>query len=155
MDEITATEPVTSSMYVEYFRYGGSYFILAALVLIFLASQVAITGCDYWISYWLNIETVRRILLNGSEPEFKRYEKVLNDTFLSSIFTMDSSGLITSIDALYVYIFCLMFAIALMVGRSFFFMLVCVNASKNIYNIMFWSVLRTTMSFFNHNSTGK
>ncbi|XP_031835583.1 ATP-binding cassette sub-family C member 4-like isoform X1 [Nomia melanderi] len=154
-DEIAATEPVSGSMYVEYFKYGGSYFILALLLLVFVLSQAAVSGCDYWISYWMNVETIRIIVANGSATDTSRYEKMTNDTFLSSIFTLDRYGLVTQFDALHVYTFCVVVSIVFIVVRNFFLMSVCVNASKNIYNIMFWNMLRTTMSFFHRNSAGR
>ncbi|CAK9828619.1 ATP-binding cassette sub-family C member 4 [Anthophora retusa] len=64
-DEVTKTGSLSSKVYKRYFSYGGSCCTLFALSFMFLVSQIATTGNDYWISYWTNLEIVRRSMKNG------------------------------------------------------------------------------------------
>lgn len=154
-DEVIASGRISNKVYKEYFHQGGSYFTLIALIFVFALSQVATSGNDYWVSYWTNMEVVRRIVTNSTAPVNPQYRYIFNDTFLSSIFTLDDNGLLPTHSAIYVYAFCLVSCIVIVCGRNIFFMTVCTNANKNLHNAMFLNVLRTKMSFFHHNPSGE
>ncbi|XP_015437283.1 PREDICTED: probable multidrug resistance-associated protein lethal(2)03659 [Dufourea novaeangliae] len=154
-NEEEAIGRASANVYLNYFKYGGSCFVLAMLVFVFIVSQVIVSGNDYWVSYWTNLEVIRRSVENGSQADSYQYSYMFNNTFFSSIFTLDSNGLLSESDALYVYAFCIVSCIVIAFGRGFFFMQICMVASRNIHNSMFWSVLQTTMSFFHRNSTGR
>ncbi|XP_011698815.1 PREDICTED: multidrug resistance-associated protein 4-like [Wasmannia auropunctata] len=58
--EMMAHGRVSGRVYKEYLHHGGNYFTLFMLLLISVISQVAITGNDYWTSYWTTLEEIRR-----------------------------------------------------------------------------------------------
>ncbi|XP_076243257.1 ATP-binding cassette sub-family C member 4 [Calliopsis andreniformis] len=153
--EAVATGTISNKVYKDYFHSGSSYFKLALLVLMFTISQAATSGNDYWLSYWTNLEIVRRTVKNSSLIVSPRYKYMFNDTFLSSIFSLDKYGLLTTNDAIYVYAFCVIACTVTVCGRNFFFMKVCSDASRNLHNLMFSNILRTKMSFFHHNPSGR
>ncbi|XP_070149139.1 ATP-binding cassette sub-family C member 4-like isoform X2 [Polyergus mexicanus] len=145
---------VSSKVYRQYFHYGGNYFILFVLLLFFIISRVALTGNDYWVSYWTNMEHLRQ---NQDTIDATRVSNMdrRNDSFLASIFILNSDGLLSTIDAIYVYTFCIVTCTATTLLCSFFFMKICMNSSVNLYNTMFSDLLQARMSFFHTNSSGQ
>nr|XP_012135510.1 PREDICTED: multidrug resistance-associated protein 4-like isoform X4 [Megachile rotundata] len=152
-DETTAVGRISNKVYTEYFRQGGSFFMLFVMIFTIIISQVCTSGHDYWISYWINLEAAKKLVSNGSITN--RYNYLFNDTFLSGIFTLDHNGLLPNVDAIYVYTFCIILLTITVLGRNMFFMKICTTASKNLHNLMFSNILRTTMSFFHHNASGR
>ncbi|XP_011701755.1 PREDICTED: multidrug resistance-associated protein 4-like, partial [Wasmannia auropunctata] len=149
--ETMAHGRVSGRVYKEYLHHGGNYFILFMLLLIFFISQIAITGSDYWLSYWTTLEEVRRI---GNISD-KQFENMYNNSFLGSIFTLNPDGLLSTIDAIYVYTFCIIACTVTILFGSFFFMKVCMNSSCNLHNTMFFNLLQARMSFFHTNPSGR
>lgn len=147
---------VSGKVYKEYLHHGGNYFILSVLLLFFIISQVSTTGNDYWVSYWTNLEDLRQSEGTANADQVsKEYMNMRNDSFLSSIFTLNSDGLLSTIDAIYVYTFCILTCTATTLFRSFLFMKVCMNSSNNLHNTMFSNLLQARMSFFHTNPSGK
>lgn len=150
--EMMAHGRVSSKVYKEYLHHGGNYFTLFMLLLCFVVSQIAITGNDYWISYWTNLEDIRRI---ENTSDAKQFTNMYNDTFLGSIFTLNSDGLLSTVDAIYVYTFCIIACTATTLLRSFLYMKVCMNSGRNLHNTMFSNLLQARMSFFHTNPSGE
>ncbi|XP_011259351.2 multidrug resistance-associated protein 4 [Camponotus floridanus] len=147
---------ISSKVYRDYLHHGGNYFILFVLLLVFIISQIATTGNDYWLSYWTNLEEVRRNKdTAGANQIHKNYMNMRNDSFLASIFTLNSDGLLSKIDAIYIYTFCIIICTVTVLFRSFLFMNICLNSSINLHNIMFSNLLQARMSFFNRNPSGR
>ena len=153
--EIIASGRIPGKVYKEYFRSGGNHFTLTMLVLAFIVSQAVTSGTDYWMSYWTNLETVRRTMVNGSYELNRQYSYMFNDTFLSSMFPLDKYGLLPTDCAIYVYAFCIVSVILTVMGRNIFFMSVCSTASRELHNSMFSNTLRSMMSFFHRNPAGR
>ncbi|KAG5324089.1 L259 protein, partial [Pseudoatta argentina] len=78
-----------------------------------------------------------------------------NDNFLGSIFTLNPDGLLSTVDAIYVYTFCIIACITTTLFRSFLYMKISMNSSSNLHNIMFFKLLQAGMSFFHNNSSGE
>ncbi|KAG5309239.1 MRP4 protein, partial [Acromyrmex insinuator] len=133
--EMTAHGRLASRVYKEYLHNGGNNFTLLVLLMIFIISQVATTGNDYWLSYWTTLEDVRRI---ENISDVKQFANMYNDSFLGSIF----DGLLSTVDAIYVYTFCIIACIATTLFRSFLYMKVSMNSSSNLHNIMFFKLLQ-------------
>ncbi|XP_036143534.1 multidrug resistance-associated protein 4 isoform X2 [Monomorium pharaonis] len=150
--EMIARGRISGRVYKEYFHCGGNYFILLMLLLFFVISQIAASGNDYWLSYWINLEDIRRI---NNVSEAKRYANMYNDNFLESIFTLNPDGLLSTVDALYVYTFCTIVCIATTFFSSFLYMKICMNTSCKLHNTMFSNLLQAPMSFFNTNPSGR
>ncbi|XP_077262946.1 LOW QUALITY PROTEIN: ATP-binding cassette subfamily C member 4-like [Temnothorax americanus] len=150
--EIMARGRMSGKVYKEYFHHGGNYFTLFMLLLLFVISQVATTGNDYWLKYWTHLENVRRI---DNSSQAKQFANMYNDSFLGSIFTLNPDGLLSTVDAIYVYTFCIIACIATTLLRSFFFMKICMKSSCNLHNSMFSNLLQARMSFFHTNPSGR
>lgn len=143
-------------VYKQYFQYGGASFTLVALFLVFIVSQVATSGNDYWVPYRTNLEIISRSMTNSTHPLKRQYSSyLLNGTVLSNVFSLDNYGLMTTSDALYVYTFCIISCIVTVFLRNLFFMKVCMIASKNLHNSMFSNVLQAAMTFFHQNTSGR
>ncbi|KAG5331515.1 MRP4 protein, partial [Acromyrmex charruanus] len=149
--EMTAQGRISGKVYKEYLHNGGNYFMLFILLVLFIISQIATTGNDYWLSYWTTLEDVRRFR-NTSDTQFAN---MYNDSFLGSIFTLNPDGLLGTLDAIYVYTFCIIACTVTTLLRSFLFMKVCMNSSCNLHNTMFSNLLQARMSFFHTNSSGR
>ncbi|XP_036147849.1 multidrug resistance-associated protein 4 [Monomorium pharaonis] len=149
--EMMAHGRISGRVYKEYFHHGGNYFILLMLLLSFVISQIAIIGNDYWLSYWTNLEDIRRI---NNVSEVKQYANMYDDNFLKSIFTLNPDGLLSTVDAIYIYTFCIA-CIAIAFFRNFLYVKICMNSSCNLHNIMFSNLLQARMSFFNANPSGR
>lgn len=145
----------SNKIYKKYFQSGGSIYALITLLAMFILSQVAMTGNDYWVTYWTNIELIRRSLKNNNsfKPQYSFY--VLNDTVLSRVFNLDKYGLLDTVDAIYVYTFCIVSCIVIIIAKNIFFMNICTNASKNLHNMMFSNILQAKMTFFHNNVSGR
>ena len=154
-NEAVATGRFSNKIYKKYFQNGGSICALIALLVMFILSQVTMTGNDYWVTYWTNIEVIRRSLNrnNSFKPQYSFY--VLNDTVLSHVFNLDKHGLIGTVDAIYVYTFCIVFCVVITFVKNMYFMKVCTNASKNLHDAMFSNILQATMTFFHDNVSGR
>ncbi|XP_029676365.1 multidrug resistance-associated protein 4-like [Formica exsecta] len=147
---------VSSKVYRKYLHHGGNYFTLFVLLLFFIISRVALTGNDYWVSYWTNMEQLRQNQDTvDANRVSKKYMDTRNDSFLASIITLNSDGLLSTIDAIYVYTFCILTCTATTLFCSFFFMKICMNSSVNLHNTMFSNLLQARMSFFHTNSSGQ
>lgn len=143
---------ISSKVYKEYFHHGGNYFTLFMLLLLFTISQVATTGNDYWLSYWTNLEDIRRI---ENTSEVKEFANMFNDSFLGSIFTLNPDGLLSTTDAIYVYTFCIIACTITTLVRSFLYMKICMSSSCNLHSTMFSNLLQARMSFFHTNPSGR
>lgn len=154
-NEAVATGRFSNKIYKKYFQSGGSIYTLIILLVMFILSQVIMTGNDYWVTYWTNIEVIRRSLNrnNSFKPQYSFY--VLNDTVLSRVFNLDKHGLLGTVDAIYVYTFCIVSCIVIIFVKNIFFMKICTNASKNLHDTMFSNILQATMTFFHNNVSGR
>ncbi|TGZ37304.1 Multidrug resistance-associated protein 4, partial [Temnothorax longispinosus] len=142
---------ISGRVYKDYFHHGGNYFTLLMLLLLFVISQVATIGNDYWFSYFVNLEDVRRI---ENSSEAKQSANMYNNSFLGSIFTLNPDGLLSTMDAIYVYTFCFIVCVATTLFRNFLYMKICMNSSCNLHNTMLFNLLHARMSFFRTNPSG-
>ncbi|XP_011877748.1 PREDICTED: probable multidrug resistance-associated protein lethal(2)03659 isoform X2 [Vollenhovia emeryi] len=150
--EMMAHGRISGRVYREYLHRGGNCFTLFILLLLFIISQVAITGTDYWLSYWTNLENVKCI---KNTSDIRQFANMYNDRFLGSIFTLNPDGLLSTVDAIYIYTFCIIASIATVLLRSFLFMKICTQSSCNLHNTMLSSLLKARMSFFHVNPSGR
>ncbi|XP_076648328.1 ATP-binding cassette sub-family C member 4 [Halictus rubicundus] len=153
-NELSSTKRFSGSVFKKYFKYGVSYVLLAVLALIIIFSQMLVSSNDIWLSYWTNMESARRSLnSNGSRSSYDNFPH--NNAFWGNIFTLDSNGLLTTIDSVYLYTFFILMCIVFVFSRNFFFVWVCSKSSQNLHDTMFWNVLRTSLSFFHRNQSGR
>ncbi|CAD6222001.1 GSCOCT00005267001.2-RA-CDS [Cotesia congregata] len=150
---------MSNKVYYRYFREGGNIIVLIIMIIIYILSQIATSGADYWLSYWINIETIRNKCENSAKnncsvSEFE-YKSMVNNTFFQSLSLLDSDGFLSTIYAVHIYTACIVGCIVLVTLRSFFFMHVCMNAGRKLHNHMFSNVLQATMNFFHMNPSGR
>nr|XP_033342250.1 multidrug resistance-associated protein 4-like [Megalopta genalis] len=153
-DEMPAKARSTSSLFLGYFRHGGSYPALTLLLIVVLLSQVTLSLNDLWLSNWTNLEVARRTI-EGNSSAIPDNRFVYNNTFLAKIFTLDSHGYLSTMDAIYVYTFWTLLSSLVIILRNVSIIWVCCRATLNIHNAMFSSVLRTRLSFFHRNQSGR
>ncbi|XP_069689580.1 probable multidrug resistance-associated protein lethal(2)03659 isoform X2 [Periplaneta americana] len=97
--EMRTVGSVSAKVYNTYLRAGGNYCVLLTLILLFVLSQVLASGCDYWITYWTNIEERRwklehftdtlHLIENGHSINESLTEDT-NNSFVNSSFVSNS-----------------------------------------------------------------
>ncbi|KAG5309734.1 L259 protein, partial [Acromyrmex insinuator] len=68
--KMTTHGQVVGRVHKEYLHNDGNNFTLSVLLIIFIISQVAIIGNDYWLLYWTTLEDVRRIENTSDVKQF-------------------------------------------------------------------------------------
>lgn len=144
---------VKNSVYMKYFRAGGSWISCSFLLFLFVMSQVALSGNDYWVAYWTNAEFIREKAKHNNLT-IDETNIWINNTFMSQ-FELDSNGIMPSSLFIYFYTFTIIMVILTNYVKCFYFVNVVSKASFNLHNSMFKNVLRTTMHFFNVNPSGE
>lgn len=156
--EEIVTGKLSNQVFIRYFRKGGGIITLVLLVMNFVLSQVVISGGDYWLSYWTNLETARsciRDTLHHCRLSEKESISIVNNTLLEFYSLLDEDGLLPTNYAIYIYTILIVSCIVLSISRGIFFMTVCTTAGKKLHDDMFFNVIHATMLFFNTNSYGK
>ncbi|XP_068992124.1 ATP-binding cassette sub-family C member 4-like isoform X3 [Neodiprion pinetum] len=148
-DEEMATGSISSEVYRGYFFAGGNLCTLAIVVLAFVAGQVAASGCDYWMTYWTNQETLKSTLQsNKSVVGEMDYNNSVSQW-------VDERGLLRQNVGIWVYTACIAGCTIIVVLSNILFVRISMNASRNIHNAMFSNILEATMRFFNTNPSGR
>ncbi|XP_075236312.1 ATP-binding cassette sub-family C member 4-like [Lycorma delicatula] len=122
------------SICLSYLRAGSNMCFLFISVLSFIFTQAIGSCADYFVSYWAEIEEFRY----NSQNATSIHDDMWSSTTLASI----ESTLIAG-----VFIFGL--------TRTKIFCAICTSSSKELHNKMFNSVIRTPISFFNNNPSGR
>ncbi|XP_046426049.1 ATP-binding cassette sub-family C member 4-like isoform X3 [Neodiprion fabricii] len=148
-DEEMATGSISSEVYRGYFFAGGNLCSLAIVVLAFVAGQVAASGCDYWMTYWTNQETLKSTLQSN--------KSVVGDMDYNNSVSqwVDERGLLRQNVGIWVYTACIAGCTITVVLSNILFVRISMNASRNIHNAMFSNILEATMRFFNTNPSGR
>ncbi|XP_046595715.1 ATP-binding cassette sub-family C member 4 isoform X3 [Neodiprion lecontei] len=148
-DEEMATGSISSEVYRGYFFAGGNLCTLGIVVLAFVAGQVAASGCDYWMTYWTNQETLKSTLQSN--------KSVVGDMDYNNSVSqwVDERGLLRQNVGIWVYTACIAGCTIIVVLSNILFVRISMNASRNIHNAMFSNILEATMRFFNTNPSGR
>lgn len=154
-------------VYGAYLRAGGKASVLLFSAVLLVIGQLSATLCDYWVTFWTNeVTRMKEREANTSEKEIYSSVAPTNNTFsLGSYFSgaevepdLDIHAPIGPLDTshyLYVYTALIICCIFFITARAFMFFKVCMNASRNLHNDMFASMLRGVMRFFDTNSSGR
>ncbi|XP_068923442.1 ATP-binding cassette sub-family C member 4 isoform X2 [Petaurus breviceps papuanus] len=121
--------------YWNYFTAGANCFFIVFLLLLNILTQVSFVLQEWWLSYWANEQNKLNITVNGIKGN---ETKELDLNWYLGIY----AGL-TGVTVL--------FGIA----RSLLIFYVLVNASKNLHNKMFESILKAPVLFFDRNPIGR
>ncbi|XP_045158220.2 ATP-binding cassette sub-family C member 4-like [Mercenaria mercenaria] len=146
LEEERREKTVKATTYSHYFKAGAGLFPIIIMTIAFLATQGSYIFCDWWLSYWTNQEEDKYaamardadLSLNGVNKTHVMIPRV-DTQFNIAIFSVITGG---------VFIFGLL--------RALMFFKVALDASQNLHNSMFDSVLRTRIGFFDANqATGR
>ncbi|XP_017773823.1 PREDICTED: multidrug resistance-associated protein 4 isoform X1 [Nicrophorus vespilloides] len=120
---------VKSAIYMAYLKAGGNVCMVIFIIILFILTQVGVSACDYFITYWVIVEQNRS---TGSDPE----------------------SLLTTYECIYIYSGIVVRMIIITLLRSVMYFKFSMKASTNLHNNMFRRIVRASMSFFHNNSSG-
>ncbi|XP_053404593.1 ATP-binding cassette sub-family C member 4-like isoform X3 [Mercenaria mercenaria] len=139
------------SVYYKYFKAGAGFFKFLILVILCLAAQGAYILSDWWLAKWSNQEEARYAAQTRDSILRNEYLQ-RNETYNGTNITIPDvdthfnvavfSGIIGS-----VFLFGLL--------RALLFFKVAVDASQSLHNMMFGSILRSHIGFFDTNPVGR
>lgn len=138
MQEETSKGKVKGNLLLRYISAGTNCFVVLILIVLFLITQLAATGVDYWVNYYVNVEEFRSGNIAESDLENK-----------------PSPYKWSSEERLFVYGFGVigLFIIALI--RSVMFYKMAMWSSENIHHRTFDNVICSRMRFFDTNPNGR
>ncbi|XP_046426197.1 ATP-binding cassette sub-family C member 4-like isoform X1 [Neodiprion fabricii] len=151
-DEEAATGEMSNKVYQGYLTAGNSLCSLIFIAAIFIAGQIAVSGTDYWVAYWTNQETQKVASMESTANVDCRETTSIR---LSDLKWCNEFRLLSSNLPIYIYTFCIAGLDILTTLRSFLFVRMCMNASRQIHDSMFNNILRAKMRFFNTNPSGR
>ncbi|XP_060872047.1 probable multidrug resistance-associated protein lethal(2)03659 isoform X2 [Metopolophium dirhodum] len=138
----------SKNIFISYITSGGSRLNILLSIIMCIFTQVLTTSGDFWLSIWVNHEVYE-------------YQKLLNTSYINntsvSLDSNSASLLLSNYQRFYVtiYVILIVSLIVTAIIRSAIFVKMTTKASINLHNQMFNSIIRTTMYFFNTNSTGQ
>ncbi|XP_023930136.1 multidrug resistance-associated protein 4 isoform X1 [Lingula anatina] len=144
-EEQRAEGSVGWKIYRDYFKAGGGCCVFLLLVTLNILAQVAYVMSDWWLSYWSNQEEHKASLSARHQYLLEQGYNVTNIT-------------VPNVDTnLNIYIFTGLTVSVFMFGllRALMFFKVCVDASRNLHNKMFHSIIRVPVYFFDTNPVGR
>lgn len=118
---------IKASTYTEYFKACGSTALCYLVFFSFILSQLAASGADYFLTFWVNFEQRSRA---EDEINTNRYLHI------------------------YIYLVIIVAIIVVALLRSLGFFEMCMKASIRLHKRMFISILTSPMKFFHDNSHG-
>ncbi|XP_063913516.1 probable multidrug resistance-associated protein lethal(2)03659 [Zophobas morio] len=139
---------ISKRVYTSYISAGGNIFAGLFLAILFILVQLASSGSDYFLSFWVNLEQIRlgrnqtETYINGD-----RNDTSMNEKFEEIFFTSEN--------CLYLYSTLVAFVIFSSLTRSLNFFRFCMKASRSLHNRMFTRIVYTSMRFFNVNPSGR
>ncbi|CAG9859550.1 unnamed protein product [Phyllotreta striolata] len=139
LQEETSRGKVHGSLLFKYISAGSGVIAAAIIVFLFLATQVGVSGVDYWVSYWVNIE---------------EYRNHTDDYIASGPLSIKLVDWSTD-TCLYIYSGILLMLFILAGTRSFAYYKVCMVSSRKLHAIIYDSVVGATMRFFDTNPGGR
>ncbi|KAJ8918369.1 hypothetical protein NQ315_008063 [Exocentrus adspersus] len=140
MQETSSKGAVHGSLMWRYLFAGGNFCFVSVVILLYALTQIAASGVDYFVSFWVNVEELRNVsVYDNATVEAKAGPSVDWSTET----------------CLYVYggLIIALFFIAL--SRSMLFYKLAMISSQKLHNMMFHSVIGTTMRFFDTNPSGR
>ncbi|XP_051160133.1 probable multidrug resistance-associated protein lethal(2)03659 [Leptopilina boulardi] len=121
-------------VYGGYFRAGGNWCVIFFTCMLFILAQLAASGGDYFIAFWVNVEEKSDII--GKE-------------------VIKWNGPFSRDICIYIFSVLTILTVTVTLMRSFSFFVMCMRASKKLHDTMFRCISRATMRFFNTNSSGR
>ncbi|XP_058066855.1 probable multidrug resistance-associated protein lethal(2)03659 [Anopheles bellator] len=141
-------------VYRAYFRASGGYFVVSAILFMFLLSQLCASGGDYFLTYWVNkVEESPESVDNsaGGEGRSLLEDLAANGTALMVNGTSNEDQYID----IYIFTALTVATVVITLARSMFFFRTAMKASRKLHDAMFNGITRATMYFFNTNPSGR
>ncbi|XP_062699740.1 probable multidrug resistance-associated protein lethal(2)03659 [Aedes albopictus] len=162
-------------VYKAYFKASGGYVVIFLLMVAFILSQMAASGGDYFLTYWVNKEESRISTVSddgsATDPTTLDNGNVTDALALASNSTNSISsafeGLLNSIRQftgaddderltdIYIFSALTVATVVITLSRSMFFFQAAMRASRKLHDAMFNGVTRASMYFFNTNPSGR
>ncbi|XP_053689234.1 probable multidrug resistance-associated protein lethal(2)03659 [Sabethes cyaneus] len=163
------------AVYRAYCKASGGYTIVFLLFVAFVLSQLAASGGDYFLTYWVNKEESRinsvPLIDNSTESILEKTDngtelqvgnnsttnvvegifRGLFDTFRQLTGSEDEERYID----IYIFSGITIATVVITLSRSMLFFKTAMRASRRLHDAMFDGVTRATMYFFNTNPSGR
>ncbi|KAE8751049.1 ABC-transporter, subfamily C member 03 [Frankliniella occidentalis] len=134
-EEMKSKGSVTWHVYASYFKAACGVPTFLLLLILLVLSQGSISLADYWTAYWVDLE--------------QYYFKYGNATYLPLLNEMNQEK------CLYVLGFLIALTIFVNLSRIISFVYCCMEGSKTLHDVMFNTVSKATMYFFDNNPSGR
>lgn len=138
MQEETSKGKVKGNLLLRYISAGTNCIVVLILLVLFLITQLAATGVDYWVNYYVNVEEFRSGNITESDLETKPIPYKWSSEERLIVYGCGVIGL---------------FIIALI--RSVTFYKMAMWSSENIHHKTFDNVICARMRFFDTNPNGR
>ncbi|KAK0158233.1 hypothetical protein PV328_009265 [Microctonus aethiopoides] len=162
-EELIVKGGVSKSLYWRYFRAGASVTGLFFFLFITVLAQLGSSGTDWWLAYWTGQEEKR--IRNELNPGNSTTDNLSNNNsshvsvnktvIFNETISNDTNNYYDVDTALWVYGILVITSVVMTTARNVIFYKICMNASKNLHNTMFGSLLRAPMRFFNIHPSGQ
>ncbi|XP_011164281.1 probable multidrug resistance-associated protein lethal(2)03659 [Solenopsis invicta] len=137
MQEIMAKGRISLGLIVAYFKASKKPVLIALMMLIFIATQAISGGSDYFVAFWVNVETSSWHDMGNSTQVFQWEGPLSRDSMI------------------YIYSATILAIILLFQSQTIVYFTVCMWSSVNLHSAMFRSILRATMYFYSTNPAGR
>ncbi|XP_032671366.1 probable multidrug resistance-associated protein lethal(2)03659 [Odontomachus brunneus] len=135
--ETMAKGRMSGRVFFAYFKASKRPYMIMLMMLVFLVNQIVSGGSDYFIAFWVNIESSSWRKNDNGTTEFVWQGPLSRDAT--------------------VYVYSAMIAIIILLWQfqTFVYFSVCMWSSINLHSDMFRSIMRATMYFYNTNPAGR
>ncbi|XP_054158180.1 ATP-binding cassette sub-family C member 4-like [Oppia nitens] len=143
-DELKARGSVDARIYWEYIRSGAGPALLIIGLISTLLSQGLENYTDIWLSEWINRDT------NNVADNF-------TDNFTDNITdnTISDDNKLNETENIKIYSILLVTIFLSLILRSTTWFVMCIKASINLHNRIFYRLMRTRITFFDTNPVGR
>lgn len=135
-------------LFKTYFCFGASHCFFFMMLIAIVLAQVFMSGSDYWLSCWTNLEDRREQLHNHT------FDGSSSGGLLFRFHVVDDDGLLSTDNAIYIYTLLIVLCVFFCIVRNVMTSIVMTNSSKRLHKSMFSNLLDAKMSFFSSNPSG-
>ncbi|XP_057661013.1 probable multidrug resistance-associated protein lethal(2)03659 isoform X1 [Diorhabda carinulata] len=161
--EKTKIGSTSSVVYTRYLKYAGGWCCGFYVLVLFILTQFAASGSDYFVNVWVNLEQTKYLEEKGNKSLLRAVEddvlmeQNFDDFFIYSIRYAKpfNPGFLNTNNCIIIYSCIIGAVIVVTILRSITFFKVCMKASIRMHNTMFTKICNGTMLFFNTNSSGR
>ncbi|XP_055606094.1 ATP-binding cassette sub-family C member 4-like [Uranotaenia lowii] len=155
--ELSSKGTVQGSVLLNYVRSGANPVLLFGLFLLFLCTQLAASGADFWVAYWTSQEEQRIFLRHNNTDDsidvIERSNSTFDDTPLTS--EIPGQSLLSTETCMYIHGGLVISIFLIAITRSISFYKTSVRASQNLHDSMFKGCVSTSMRFYDTNPSGR